>query len=138
MSKGAFTAAQRAVIWHRAQGCCEVCGYRLPEVGWNAHHRRGRGMGGTSLVQSVADGLAVCGSGTTGCHGWIEDHFTWAWERGYKVRRNGLLPPHLWPVLHARHGWVLLGHDGSVEPAVLTEEMREIYNPDAEEVAPTW
>lgn len=111
-----FTPKQRQACWQRAQGHCEVCGARLREKGWNLHHRRGRGMGGTRIPITCADGLVVCGMGNTeGCHGYIEAHFGWALERGYKVRRNGHLNPSEVPVFW-RGEWVLFNHDGTTCP----------------------
>lgn len=87
MAGGKFTVKQRAVMFERARGCCEVCGCRLREKGWNAHHRAGRGMGGTRREVTCADGLVVCGSGTTGCHGLIERERKWALDNGFLVSR---------------------------------------------------
>ena len=54
---------------------CAGCG----KYATNVHHRRARGMGGRSgaaadKTSHPANGLAFCGSGTTGCHGWTETH----------------------------------------------------------------
>lgn len=43
-------------------------------------------MGGTKRgVNSLANLALVCGSGTTGCHGYIESHREEAYERGWLV-----------------------------------------------------
>lgn len=117
MASSKFTAKQRERCWERAKGHCEVCGCRLREKGWNLHHRRGQGMGGTKVPTTCADGLVVCGMGNVdGCHGYIEGHFTWALERGYKVRRNSNTRPVEEPVF-VRGEWVLFNADGSTCPA---------------------
>jgi len=63
-------AAARDIVRERAGGRCEV---RIPEVcqGYhdNTHHRLKAGR-----IWAPSNLLAVCGSGTTGCHGWIEAH----------------------------------------------------------------
>lgn len=118
MPGGQFTEAQRRAMFERANGCCEVCTRRLPEKGWNAHHRQGRGMGGTKRVMSCADGLVVCGSGTTGCHGLIESRRRWAEKRGYVVRRP--TRPLEVPVF-ALGRWVLFNADGTTTPAPTME-----------------
>lgn len=114
MAGGRFTTKQRAACWERARGHCEVCGYRLPEKGWNLHHRKGRGMGGTRRKVTCADGLVACGSGTTGCHGHIEHNRQWASDRGYVVSRWD--DPLTVPVF-VRGEWVLFTADGQVVEA---------------------
>ncbi len=55
------------------------------------HHRRPRGMGGTSRddVDSLAALVNTCGHGTIGCHRYTEIHRTWALSRGLLVPNNG-------------------------------------------------
>jgi hypothetical protein len=47
-------------------------------------------MGGSkkSEVHSRANFLVLCGSGTTGCHGWVEHNRAVAREFGYLVPRG--------------------------------------------------
>lgn len=88
------TVATRALVLDRAAGCCELCG-RLLHDGYewlevhSFHHRQPRGAGGTSLaeVNSPANLLLLCGTGTEGCHGFIEAHRTSAEAEGWLVRR---------------------------------------------------
>lgn len=65
----------RIVVAMRSQGVCEA---RLPTVcegrATNYHHRDPRGMGGTKAADTPENLVHLCGSGTTGCHGWIESH----------------------------------------------------------------
>lgn len=72
MTDGAFSDAARAAILEAGHGRCVGCGRQ--DV--TTQHRRARGMGGTSsaAIGSVANGVPLCGSGTTGCHGWAEHH----------------------------------------------------------------
>lgn len=92
------TPAQRAMVAERAAYCCELCGIRLHDgAAWGTehsfHHRQARGLGGTSRSESNAPTnlLLVCGTGTTGCHGFIEAHRTSAEQEGWLVR-HGLDP----------------------------------------------
>ncbi|MDZ7886575.1 MAG: HNH endonuclease [Mycobacterium sp.] len=58
----------RAQLHERAHGCCEICGV------WganNAHHRRNQSQGGGHTLSNL---MLLCGSGTTGCHGWVTEH----------------------------------------------------------------
>lgn len=69
------TPAVRALVVERAGGACELCREPLGDV-WSLHHRLPRRMGGTrrGWINSPSNLLAVCGTGTTGCHGYIEIH----------------------------------------------------------------
>lgn len=72
-------------------------------------------MGGTKdpASNSPANILLLCGSGTTGCHGWVESHREEAYESGFLVRRGN--DPGSLPVTTI-HGHVLLGNDGGWQP----------------------
>lgn len=98
-------AAIRALLLIRARGRCEVCRAQLAE-GWNVHHRLPKGMGGSTDPDRHCPSrlLALCGTGTTGCHGDVESHRAWAREHGYLVRRGQ--DPALVPVrLPTTTGW---------------------------------
>lgn len=47
-------------------------------------------MGGSSdpEISAITNALTLCGSGTTGCHGWVEKHRAMAEDAGYLVRRG--------------------------------------------------
>lgn len=119
MSKGAFTPAVVEVIWSRDNGSCVICsrGLHLSERGqsWSIHHRSPRGMGGTRLtwVGLPANGVVLCGTGTTGCHGKVESDRKTAYGNGWLVRRNGLLYPSDVPFLY-RGELVLLDDEGGI------------------------
>lgn len=55
--------------------------------------------------------LTLCGSGTTGCHGWVESHPTWAEAHGWSVRRSLQDAVTLVPIWTWR-GWVRIRNDG--------------------------
>lgn len=117
-SPAAHTAAEweatiRPGLWARSGGRCERCGKPLEGQTASAHHRRGRGAGGTSLtdVDDWPTLLLLCGSGTTGCHGHVEHNRTEAYEAGWLVRRNGQALPAEVPVLLWDGRRVLLARD---------------------------
>ena len=47
------------------------------------HHRKKRSQGGDWSPENI---VAVCGHGTTGCHGWIEHNPEAAAHEGFHVR----------------------------------------------------
>jgi hypothetical protein len=69
-------------------------------------------MGGTTDVDTCSRIVLLCGSGTTGCHGWVERFREQAYEQGWLVRR--------WqecseiPIQHAVYGLVCLLDSGEV------------------------
>lgn len=67
-----FAPDVRAAIYQAGEGRCIGCG----RADVTAQHRRRRGMGGSRdpLISTPANGVPLCGSGTTGCHGWTERH----------------------------------------------------------------
>lgn len=91
-------------------------------MGWSIHHRVPRGAGGAKHVPWInlpANLLLLCGSGTTGCHGWIEKHRAESIEKGWLMLRNSYLLPEDVQVHHAIHGVVLLTNDGKPVPVSL-------------------
>lgn len=46
-------------------------------------------MGGSNNLElhKSANLIALCGSGTTGCHGWVESHRAEARELGYLIQK---------------------------------------------------
>ena len=98
----------RRLVRARSGGMCEVCG-RRPATNW--HHRVARSQGGR---WSAANGLDVCGSGTTGCHGMITVNPAMAKEAksGWSVYPTQ--DPAAVPVRLAGRGLVLLSDDGKI------------------------
>lgn len=90
------TRVQRQLVVDRAMGCCEICGRRIfdrddrPIAEYSIHHRRARGMGGRSgpEINSPANLLLLCGSGVTGCHGYVESHRAEAYTNGWLIRAD--------------------------------------------------
>ncbi|WP_331907427.1 hypothetical protein [Streptomyces sp.] len=78
------------------------------------HHRRNRASGGSRnpAINLPSNLLLVCGTPTTGCHGWIGAWPAEAMRLGFSVSTNGNFPPSAKPVEHALYGWVLLNDEG--------------------------
>lgn len=84
------SARIRSQVLMRAGGRCERCHEPVGIHPSSVHHRIPRGMGGTSddVVNTVAALVLLCGSGTTGCHGWVESHRMEAYATGWLIRRG--------------------------------------------------
>lgn len=77
-------------VLERSGYSCEICngevGHRRG-VDWSYHHRRPRQMGGSRWpgINLPGNGLILCGSGTTGCHGDVERNRALSVRAGYLV-----------------------------------------------------
>lgn len=117
-----MNAAEKKVI-RRDKGSCVRCGRHVVHLErgreWSIHHRRNRGSGGTSLawVNQPANLVVLCGSGTTGCHGWVERERTKAFDLGLLVSKIGVATAVTTRLKHHLYGWVLLDNDGGYELA---------------------
>jgi hypothetical protein len=92
----------RAAVAERCWGRCEGCG--LPNWQGQVHHRVFRSHCGPRLLWHPSNLLALCGSGTTGCHG-----------RAHHERTT-----------HEGLGWNLPGH---LDPLLNPAWIRDPYNP---------
>lgn len=105
------TVATVQLVWERDRGACARCGLNVRKedrgTSWSLHHRRPRGMGGTRhiWVNLPANLAVLCGSGTTGCHGWVEGNRSTAVDAGWLVSGLGRTLPADIPYLHAIHGY---------------------------------
>jgi hypothetical protein len=112
-----FSQPVRELVMLRCGARCERCGQFLFGVSSSIHHRRRRGMGGVSgaradVSNSPANALVLCGSATTGCHGWAEANPTRAHDEGIVLRQDenpAAMPVELYV------GRVLLTDDGMYE-----------------------
>lgn len=104
-----FSREVRALIQARSGGICEIGD--CPAQAVHMHHRRPRGLGGTSLlwVNKAANALHVCREH----HEFIESHRVLAYVEGWLVRQNGDVEAADVPVLR-RGKSVLLSDDGSI------------------------
>lgn len=88
-----LTADLAREIAKRDLWSCVCCGVGVQGdrgVSWSIHHRIPRGMGGTTdpRLNSPANLVLLCGSGTTGCHGSVEHYRDKARERGLLLWRS--------------------------------------------------
>ncbi|BCP41391.1 hypothetical protein MINTMi27_14840 [Mycobacterium intracellulare] len=98
----------RETVKNRAEGMCERC---CRSTSLTLHHRKKRSQGGAWTPTNI---LALCGHGTSGCHGWVEHNPNAAELEGLHVRpwQN----PDELRVLY-RGAWAMLTADGKVEYA---------------------
>lgn len=124
MAAGEFTPATvRRIFFDREGERCFRCRRPLRwherGFGWSVHHRMPRGMGGVGRadsdfarqIASITNGVAICGSGVTGCHGWAEKYRAIAEDHGYIVRR-GIDTPAGTRIKRLDGSWWLLTESG--------------------------
>ena len=100
--------AARTTVQRRDQRCVR-CGAN----GGNFHHRRRR-KEDDEHTHCPCNGILLCGSGTTGCHGWAHSHPKAARELGLIVSAF-VAEPSTIPVKTYR-GWLLHDCTGRREP----------------------
>lgn len=91
---------------------CQRCHRGQPVT---RHHRKNRSQGGKTTPANL---LLLCGTGTTGCHGYVTDHPREAWREGVSV--PSWARPEDWPHrrwIPDRYGvhrpvWVVYDNDG--------------------------
>lgn len=112
----AFTVKTRRAVIDRDRGICQWCGDTVQVDYYSLQHRRARGMGGSKdpVSSSPANGVVMCGTGTTGCHGYVEAHPAEAIERGFRVPQGR--NPALVPLVDWRGASWWLTPDGRREP----------------------
>ena len=79
MSAGPKAVA--AAVDRRDGEACVRCGLSLAWLPGSRHHRQRRQVGG----HRVANLILLCGSGTTGCHGWVHANPQAARDNGWIV-----------------------------------------------------
>jgi hypothetical protein len=117
-----ITAKTRAALHERAQDCCERCGVHGAT---NAHHRRNQSQGGHDGLSNL---MLLCGSGTTGCHGFVTTEPAIARRLGWNVRRiSDPADIEVWRfdlTLGVRVP-VKLDDDGNIHPSSIAEQTVE-------------
>jgi hypothetical protein len=126
------TTTTRATVLDRDEYRCVRCGCYVGFGEFSVHHRRPRGMGGTKRPESnlPANLLTLCGTGTTGCHGWVESHRTSATADGLLISQHA--DPELIPV-HTYRGKVLLSNDGML--TIVSPSRHAVHAQDEEQGA---
>lgn len=64
---------------------CVRCGRSVIGIRYSLHHRKPRSQGGADTPANL---ITLCGTGTTGCHGWIESWRDAAGDAGWLVPRG--------------------------------------------------
>lgn len=107
------TQDTRQIVYARAGYRCELC--KESAVGGSVHHRRPRGMGGDRRPETNAPSnlLLLCGSATTGCHGWVEENRQHAMFLGLLVSRYDARPIPEIPVTLDSDRSIYLTDDGT-------------------------
>lgn len=102
---------------------CARCGRSLEAIPGSRHHRRPRShpWDGLHLPSNL---VLLCGSGTTGCHGWAHSNPAQAYEEGLLI--------HAWqypkdqPIHTKTRGWVLLDDQGGWTPVQIPTDTEGI------------
>lgn len=105
--------AARLLVRSRSTGTCELCGDK-PAINWS--HRKSRAQGG---LWRPSNGLDLCGSGTTGCHGWLTHEPLLAAAGGWQLLRDPRDPAEVPVWLDSRlagPGWWLLDDHACFTP----------------------
>lgn len=97
--------SSRRAVAQRSQEVCERCSRPLFGIIADIHHRRPRGMGGTSnpAIHEPANLLALCRS----CHRWVEEHRTEALEQGWLISQHDPRAPEEVPIYAEAAWWVI-------------------------------
>jgi 5-methylcytosine-specific restriction endonuclease McrA len=72
----------KGLVFLRDQGQCVRCG---GEGELNFHHRKLRSQSSKATVHNPENIILLCGSGTTGCHGWVHANPSTAYLMGWLV-----------------------------------------------------
>jgi hypothetical protein len=115
-----------AIVTERDSELCQRC---LRARGDNRDHRLNRSQGGLTAPSNLQ---LLCGSGTTGCHGWRTENLRAALEDGWRVPAGQ--DPREWPARrwlrteHAtlRGAWVLYDDEGGWREISAAEARRRM------------
>lgn len=81
----AIPESVRRLVLARDDRCCVRCGVSVIGQRYSLHHRKPRSQGGEHTTANL---ITLCGTGTTGCHGWAESFRERAREAGWLVPRS--------------------------------------------------
>ena len=96
----------RQAVYERDEWCCRRCGINVehrPEFR-SIHHRQGRRGSDAHRMSNL---VLLCGSGTTGCHGYLTEHPAEAYAGGWSVKRISVDDPEEVPI-HVQGGLLWL------------------------------
>ncbi|MFE5369216.1 HNH endonuclease [Streptomyces mirabilis] len=101
-------------LWERSGGACERCGKFLAPGAGERHHRRLRSGGGRDELANL---LLLCSRcHTTNSPTSVHSNVAEAKKYGHIVTRYA--DPSPVPVLHAKHGWIVLDNAGGFTPSM--------------------
>ena len=111
MSRTGFTAHASELILTRSEGACEIMSRVCVTTATDIHHRRPRGMGGTSRLETnlASNGIALCRR----CHMYVESERDWARNKGFLISQH--VDPEFAPIHWRLAQWCLLKADGTRE-----------------------
>jgi hypothetical protein len=104
-------------LWKRSGGFCEVSGRPLHFETFDRHHRRPRGMGGTSqpMTDSLPNLIALDPEVHNGAPWSVHQKPSWSRPRGYLLPKSFSDEQMLEaPMLYHGKIWVVLGQDGDI------------------------
>jgi hypothetical protein len=108
-----ITQKVRRTVLFRAKHRCERCGDLISDF-YSIHHRKPRGMGSAlEEINQPSNLMLLCGSGVSGCHGWVESNRKEAMREGFLVSRYDD-PCHV-PVITPWGLTKYLSDDGGIE-----------------------
>lgn len=75
----------RELVYTRDGHDCARCARSIVNYPSSIHHRFPRRMGGTTdlRINDPRNLVRICGSGVSGCHGWVESHRAQARDEGW-------------------------------------------------------
>ena len=119
-----FADSKRAALerqgWH-----CLRCGTNIHDPscwpGRSGHHRQLRRVADPDVRHSPVNIIELCGSGTTGCHGWVHQHVKEAERLGLIVPFG--IDPLSTPVRDWHGRWLWLNQDGTATPLTMRETL---------------
>lgn len=102
------------IVVLRDRNTCRRCGREIDILDYSVHHRQSRGMGGRKSADTKDNLITLCGSGTSGCHGYVESHREESYANGFLVRRNSVDLPYQVPITDLMGNQFFLTDGGDV------------------------
>jgi hypothetical protein len=116
-TKAAQEAARR-IVRQRDGYRCQMCGRSIVDFPSSIHHRINRGSGGSAKLERPSLLIRMCGTGTTGCHGWVTNEPRQAGKWGWLLPKNNPdIDPERERIL-LYDGWHILTDDGTRHPLI--------------------